>query len=372
MKAQFRKDVLAHALQKVRGAIDEQTPLPILTNVLLEAKDGKSHLTGTNLELRITVSLSASVSEKGDIAVPAKTLGDVVSRLADPESSLVLSGDSQKGLLVKAEGKQKFTANLPALSKEDFPKAAKLEGEVKLSVPAKVLLSGIRRTAVAAATEDSRRYLTGVLFDLDGSDLKLVATDSHRLAFVKIPVAGKFQKREFLVPIRAAQEIIRCLPDSDVPVALTFSERVALFSAEGMTIQTQLIAEKFPNYAQVIPKEFEIDFRTDVTLLIQALRLVSIFTDSQNPRVNFKLEGANAPLKLSAVSQDRGSGDATVEVKYSGGPLELAFNAQYCMDALSQVTTPEVQVRVITPKNPCIFRSPDDNSHLHVIMPMRI
>lgn len=373
MKAQFRKDALSQALQKVRGAVDEQTPLPILTNVLLEAKDGKSHLTGTNLELRITVTLGGSVSDKGDIAVPAKTLGDVVSRLADPESSLVLSGDAQKGQIhVTALGKQKFTANLPVLSKEDFPKPAKLEGEVKFSVAANVLLSGMRRAAVAAAVEDSRRYLTGVLFDLEGSDLKLVATDSHRLAFVKIPVEGKFQKREFLVPIRAAQEIIRCIPDTDVAVAMTFSERVALFSAEGMTIQTQLIAEKFPNYAQVIPKEFETDFRADVTNLMQALRLVSIFTDSQNPRVSFKLEGANGPLKLSAVSQDRGSGDASVDVRYSGSPLELAFNAQYCMDALSQITTPEVQVRLITPKNPCVFRSPDDNSHLHVIMPMRI
>ncbi|MBI4178673.1 DNA polymerase III subunit beta [bacterium] len=373
MKAQFRKDALAQALQKVRGAVDEQTPLPILTNVLLEAKDGKSHLTGTNLELRITVALAGSVADKGDIAVPAKTIGDMVSRLADPESSLMLTGDAQKGQVhVTAVGKQKFSANLPALSRDDFPKSAKLEGEVKLSVPAKALLSGIRRAAVAAAVEDSRRYLTGVLFDLEGSDLKLVATDSHRLAFVKIPVEGKFQKREFLVPIRAALEIIRCLPDTDSPVAVTFSERVALFSAEGITLQTQLIAEKFPNYSQVIPKEFEIDFKADVTQFTQALRLVSIFTDNQNPRVNIKLEGGGSAMKLSAVSQDRGSGDATVDVTYNGSPLELAFNAQYCMDALSQIETPEVQVRIITPKNPCVFRSPDDQSHLHVIMPMRI
>ena len=371
MKAQFSKEALAHALQKVRGAVDEQTPLPILTNVLLEARDGKSRLTGTNLDLRITVSLNSSATDKGDIAVPARTLGDLVSRLADPAASLVLSGDAQKGQIqVTAVGKQKFTGSLPALSKDDYPKSAKLEGEVKLSVPAKGLLAGLRRTALAAATEDGRRYLTGVLFDLEGSDLNLVATDSHRLAFVKIGVDGKFQKREFLVPIRSAMELIRCLPDDDSAVALTFTERVALFSTDGLTIQTQLLAEKFPNYAQVIPKEFETDFRVDVTELTQALRLISVFTDSQNPRVTFKLDSST--LKLSAVSQDRGSGDATVEVKYSGSPMELAFNAQYCMDAISHISTPDVQVRVITPKNPCVFRSPADNAHLHVIMPMRI
>lgn len=371
MKAQFSKEALAHALQKVRGAVDEQTPLPILTNILLEARDGKSRLTGTNLDLRVTVTLNASVSDKGDIAIPAKTLGDLVSRLADPEASLVLSGDAQKGQIhVSAVGKQKFTGSLPVLSKDDFPKAAKLEGEVKLSVPAQELLMGLRRTAVAAASEDGRRYLTGVLFDLDGSNLNLVSTDSHRLAFVKIGVDGKFQKREFLVPLRSVQELIRCLPDEESNVALTFTERVAIFSTEGLTIQTQLIAEKFPNYAQVIPKEFETDFRANVTELSQALRLISVFTDSQNPRITFKVEGST--MKLSAVSQDRGSGDATVEVKYSGSPMELAFNVSYCADAISQITTPEVQVRVITPKNPCVFRSPDDNSHIHVIMPMRI
>ncbi len=372
MKAQFSKEALAHALQKVRGAIDEQTPLPILTNVLIEAKDGKSRLTGTNLDLRVTVTLNGSVSEKGDLAVPAKTLGDLVSRLADPEGSLVLSGDAQKGQIhVAAVGKQKFSGNLPALSRDDFPKAAKLEGEIKLSVPAQSLLQGLRRTAVAAAKEDGRRYLTGVLFDLDGGDLKLVATDSHRLAFVKIPVEGKFQKKEFLVPIRSALELIRCLPADDSAVLLTLTDRVGVFSTEGLTLQTQLIAEKFPNYEQVIPREFETDFRLDATQLTQALRLVSVFTDSQNPRVTFKLD-SGAALKISAVSQDRGSGDATVEVKYAGSPMELAFNGAYCMDAISQISTPEVQVRIITAKNPCVFRSPDDNSHLHVIMPMRM
>lgn len=371
MKAQFSKEALAHALQKVRGAVDEQTPLPILTNVLLEAREGKSRLTGTNLDLRITVTLNGTVSEKAEFAIPAKTLGDLVSRLADPESSLVLSGDVQKGQIhVTAVGKQKFTGNLPVLSKDDFPKAAKLEGEVKLSVPAKQLLAGLRRTVVAAANEDGRRYLTGVLFDLEGSDLKLVATDSHRLAFVRIGVDGKFQKREFLVPIRSAQELIRCLPEDDSSIALTFTERVAVFSTDGLTLQTQLIAEKFPNYAQVIPKEFETDFRVDVVELTQALRLISVFTDSQNPRVTFKLDSSS--LKLSAASQDRGSGDATVEVKYKGSPMELAFNVSYCMDAISQISTPDVQVRVITPKNPCVFLSPEDPTHLHVIMPMRI
>lgn len=371
MKAQFTKESLAHALQKVRGAVDGQTPLPILTNVLLEARDGKSRLTGTNLDLRITVTLNSSVSEKGDIAVPAKTIGDIVSRLADPEASLVLSGDIQKGQIhVSAIGKQKFTGSLPVLSKDDFPKAAKLEGEVKLSVPSQDLLMGLRRTAVAAAVEDGRRYLTGVLFDLDGSELKLVSTDSHRLAFVRLPVEGKFQKREFLVPIRSVQELIRCLPADASAVALTFTDRVAIFSTDGLTLQTQLIAEKFPNYAQVIPKEFETDFRVNVTQLSNALRLVSVFTDTQNPRVSLKVDDGN--LKISAASQDRGSGDATVETKYSGGSMELAFNAYYCLDAISQISTPDVQVRVITPKNPCVFRSPDDNSHLHVIMPMRI
>lgn len=371
MKAQFTKETLSHALQKVRGAVDEQTPLPILTNVLLEARDGKSRLTGTNLDLRITVSLNASVTEKGDLAIPAKTLGDLVSRLADPEASLVLSGDPQKGQIhVAAVGKQKFSGNLPSLAKDDFPKAAKLEGEVKLSVPAKDLLSGLRRTAVAAAVEDGRRYLTGVLFDLDGSDLKLVATDSHRLAFVRIGVGGKFQKREFLVPIRSVQELIRCIPSDDSSVTLTFTERVAIFATDGLSLQTQLIAEKFPNYAQVIPKEFETHFSANVSDLMQALRLISVFCDNQNPRVTFKLDSSSA--KLSTVSQDRGSGDATVDIKYAGSPIELAFNVYYCMDAISQVSTPEVQIRVITPKNPCVFRSPEDNSHLHVIMPMRV
>ena len=187
---------------------------------------------------------------------------------------------------------------------------------------------------------------------------------------MRIGVDGKFQKREFLVPIRSCQELIRCLPDDDSSVSLTFTERVALFSMDGLTLQTQLIAEKFPNYAQVIPKEFETNFLVDVTELTQALRLVSVFTDVQNPRVLFKLEPNS--LKISAASQDRGSGDATLGLKYSGSPMELAFNVNYCLDAISQIETPEVQVRVITPKNPCVFRTPDDNSHLHVIMPMRI
>ncbi len=371
MKAQFTKESLSHALQKVRGAVDEQTPLPILTNVMIEARDGKSRMIGTNLDLRITVSLTASVSDKADVAVPAKTLGDLVSRLADPDSSIVLSGDTQKGhIQVTAIGKQKFTGQLPVLSKDDYPKAAKIEGEVTLSIPSRNLLSGLRRTAVAAAMQDGRRYLTGVLFDLEGSDIKLVATDSHRLSFVRLSVGGKHAKKEFLVPIRAVQELIRCMPDDETAVSMTFTDRVAVFSTDGISIQTQLIAEKFPNYAQVIPKEFELDFRADVTQFMQALRLVSVFTDSQNPRITIKLDSST--MKISAVSQDRGQGDASVDVKYSGEPMEMAFNAYYCIDALSQILTPEVQVRIITAKNPCVLRSPDDNTHLHVIMPMRI
>lgn len=373
MKAQFSKENLLHALQKVRGVIDEQTPLPILSNVLLEARDGKSRITGTNLEIRISVSVPSSVSDKGDVAIPAKTLADLVQRVSDPEASITLSGDLQKGQIHLATiGRQKFSANLPGLSKDDFTKPVKLEGEIKFSVKGQTLITALKQASIAVSADDSRRYLTGVLFDIEGSDLKLVATDSHRLAFVRIPVDGKCPKREFLLPSRSVQELIRCMPADDTNISVSFTDRVTVFSCDGVILQSQLISEKFPNYAQVIPKEFETDIRANTRELIDALRIVSVFTDGDNPRVTFKADSSNQTLKISTVSQDRGSGDATIPGKYSGSPIELGFNVYYCMDALNQILTEDVQIRVITPKNPCVFRSPGDDNHLHVIMPMRI
>ncbi len=370
MKAQFTKSDLLAALQSVRAAVGDGT-LPILSHVLIQPKAEATRITATDLDLRATTTLKGKVEESAAFTVHADTLLGLVSRVVESESPITISGKPADGRVTfSANGSQKFRGTLPVLPAADFPKEAKAKGDHVFKAKSAELKAALRKVVGVAPREDGRRYLTGVLFELLDNTLTLVATDSHRLAKEQVTVetSEKFSG-EFLVPAKTADIICRNLPAGDETVEVSLDAKFISTEAGDTTLRSQLIAEKFPNYKYVIPKDFDQTATFNRAELMQALRVVSVFTDAANPRVLLNIDKDAA--KVTAEYADKGEGEAAASVEYAGAPVAIAFNVSYLLDALSAVDTDRVVMKFISPKNPAVFQATGETAGLHVIMPMR-
>jgi len=370
MKAQFTKSNLLTALQNVRAAVGDGT-LPILSHVLITPKNGETKITATDLDLRATTTLKGGVEDPTAFTVHADTLLGLVSRVADPEATITITGKPSEGRVAfSANGSQKFRGALPVLAAADFPKEAKTRDDYTFKAKSCELKNALRKVVGIVSREDGRRYLTGVLFELSEKTLTLVSTDSHRLAVSKVSIETDEEKSgEFLVPGRAADTISRALSTGDEAVDISLDAKFVAVDAGNTAYRSNLIAEKFPAYKNIIPKNFESDVTFNRAELIQALRVTGVFTDANNPRVTLTIDKETA--KLTTENADKGEGEATVSSEYAGASVAIAFNVAYMLDALSNIDTDKVVMRINGPKNPCLFKSPNGSNYIHIVMPMR-
>lgn len=370
MKAQFTKSDLLSALQKVRAAVGDGT-LPILSHVLFTPKPDGTKITATDLDLRATTTLKGKVEESSAFTVHADTLLGLVSRVVDSDSPITISGKPSDGRVTfTANGTQKFRGTLPVLPAADFPKEAKAKGDVSFKVKSVELKSALRRVVGVAPRDDGRRYLTGVLFELAEKTLTLVATDSHRLALEKVAVESPEKiAGEYLVPARAADILCRALSATEDVVDVSLDAKFIAAEAGDTVLRSQLIGEKFPNYKGVVPTSFNDTATFDRAELTQALRVVSVFTDANNPRATLTID--KGVTKVEAVYADRGEGEATATAEYTGSPVTIAFNVSYLLDALSGIETEKIVMNFNGEKNPAVFKATGETGGLHVIMPMR-
>ena len=371
MKITIERSELIKSLGHVQSVVERRNTIPILSNVKIEAEEGRLTLNATDMDLDMVDSVGANVETPGAITVSAHTLYDIVRKL--PEGSQVELNASGDGQMQLSAGRSRFT--LSCLPTDEFPVLSGGELPHNFNVTAAELRSLIDRTKFAISTEETRYYLNGIYLhkaDRDGVDvLRAVATDGHRLASVEAPLpAGSENMPGVIVPRKAVTELRKLIDESGDEVAISMSESKIRFSFDNAVLTSKLIDGTFPDYQRVIPSGNDKDMEVNCKLFSDAVDRVSAISSEKSRAI--KLVLSSGLLALSASSPEHGSAEEEIEVTYEGDSVEIGFNSAYLLDITRQIEGDTALVSLADGNSPTILREMDDASALYVIMPMRV
>ncbi len=372
MKVTLERGALLKSLSHVHRVVERRNTIPILSNVLLQAKDGALLLRATDLDLEITESVAADVGQAGATTLPAHTLYDIVRKLPEGgQVSLETAGDS--GQLLLRSGRSRF--NLQSLPESDFPDLTAADLTHRFSLPAADLKKLIDKTQFAISTEETRYYLNGIFMhttEVDGHMmLRAVATDGHRLARVELPApAGAAGMPGVIVPRKAVAEVQKLIEDLSAEVVVEMSTTKARFTFGPVVLTSKLIDGTFPDYTRVIPVGNDKRLTVDCAPFAAAVDRVSTISSERGRAV--KLALSEGKLTLSVTNPDSGSATEELEVDYDAAPIDIGFNARYLLDITSQLDSDTALFKLADPGSPTVIQDRDGAAALYVLMPMRV
>ncbi|MFL5381579.1 MAG: DNA polymerase III subunit beta [Longimicrobiaceae bacterium] len=367
MRFTITRENLQQGLGAVAGSIPTRTTLPVLSNILVEAEEGAVRFSGTDLDTAVSVRVPAEVAEPGAITAPAKKLQEIARELPGA-TEISTQGDS----ILISSGRTRFKLN--GLPKDEFPAFPKVDFAGSWRVTGSDLQRLITHVSFAASTEETRPILNGVLWQLHDHDMRMVATNGHRLAKMTLPVeaGGDATAAELIVHPRALQQVQRLFA-GDASVEVAKSENHLGFRSADVQVYTRLIEGPYPNYEQVIPKDNDKNMVADKTALTQAVRRMAIVASDQTHRIRMSLGGPM--LKFSVESPDLGAANEELPVEYDGDPLEIGFNAQYLLELLRYMPTDEVKMTFKAPERAATMQplgNEDTPDYLCLVMPLRL
>ncbi|MGH7641317.1 MAG: DNA polymerase III subunit beta [Candidatus Dormibacteria bacterium] len=374
MKCTISPQQLGAGLAAVGRAVSSRVTLPILNNILVSVKDGSMELTATNLDLTIHHTLAASVEVAGAVTVPARVLAEFVGAL--PEEPLHWDLDAVHQTVSLKSGR--FDAHVKGVDASEFPPVPEVADGDTLELEPQTLLAAIDQTVIAASSDEGRPVYTGVLTEIVGPEVTMVATDGHRLAIKVVRAAeggGGPERIGVIVPARALAELARLLRPiaaSPASVSLTISGSRAQvkFQLPGYELTARLIDGVYPSYVKVIPTSSQTRVRAATEELRRTTRVVSLFArDAANV---LKIRCEPDQLVLSANTNEVGDNVAEMGATVEGDSMGIAFNARYVADVLNLLDSPEVELVLNGPLQPGMVRAPGDDSYRYVIMPVRV
>jgi DNA polymerase-3 subunit beta len=362
-----KRDEILAPLAAVSGIIERRHTLPILSNVLIERSAEALSFLATDIEIQITAKSSLEAGgESRALTVGARKVLDILRAL--PEGAEVTLQQQDKRLLVRA-GKSRFT--LQTLPAEDFPRLAKAQGEAaRFAVSQKALRRLLGLVQYAMAQQDIRYYLNGLLMVVEEGQLKLVATDGHRLAFASLGLGAELPRQEAIVPRKTVIELSKLLADSEAEVRIDLAATQAAFSFGTIELVSKLIDGKFPDYTRVIPTQHKNSLRTEREPLRQALLRAAILSNEKFRGVRWVLgEGS---LKIVSSNAEQEEANEELEVKYSGDALDIGFNVNYLLDVLNNVAGTEIECAFGDSSSSALISYASEKDFKYVVMPMRI
>jgi len=371
MNISVMQENLARGLSVVSRAVSGRSTLPVLANVLLRTEDAGLKLTATNLEIGINCWVPGKVEAEGEITVPAKLLTDLVMSLPNQKIDLVLSPKDRT--LKVSSGNSR--SSIKGIDADEFPVVAAIGDSPATSVAARELRDALGEVVFAAASDESRPILTGVLTKLTGETMTLAAADNYRIA-VRTVATGKAVAPELsiVVPARSYAELMRILPDSDDPIDITVTPNKSqvLFHVEGIDLVSRLIEGQFPNYEPVIPTGHTSRAVIDRESFLAGARRASIFARDSANIVKVELSGdEGAGISITAHAADIGENADTLDAALDGQATTIAFNARYLIDVLANLRADEAALELSGPLAPGVIRGVGKDDYVHVIMPVR-
>lgn len=378
MKVSCLQENLAKGLSIVGRAVASRSTLPVLSNVLLSTDNGHLKLSATNLEIGINCWVGAKIEKEGSITIPARLLGEFINSLPPERIDLSLDEETQTLNLRCA----RFESNIKGIDAQEFP-LIPTAGDINadaIRLDPTSLRTMINQVVFAAATDESRPILTGVLMQLNDDNLTMAAADGFRLSVKSATINQNFGDRlELIIPARALMELSRISGDQEQPVSVIVipDRKQVLFHLEGIDLVSQMIEGKFPDYNQIIPTSYSTRSVLDTISFLKAARVSQLFARDSANIVKLEItpsgdELMNGRVTLMATSAELGDNVAEVDASIQGQALEVAFNAKYLIEVLSVIDSPQVVLETSAASNPGVLRPIGDENFIHVIMPMHI
>lgn len=376
MKLSCLQENLKRGISIVSHAVAAKSTLPVLSNILLTTEGGRLRLQATNLEVGITCWLGAKVEDEGAVTVPAKLLADFVGNL--PNDTITLTLDERTQTVHLHCGRSE--ANIKGIEAEEFPTIPVVQAEQPtMSIPPEVLREAINQVAFAAAPDDTRPVLAGVLLRMKGTSAIFSATDGFRLSVKTIELEQPVQSaQEVIVPSRALTELGRIIGDSDTPVEITItpSGGQILFHSDNLDLVSRLIDGKFPDYERIIPKQYATRSVMDRTAFLQSVRQASVFAAGSANIAKLALESGGewgpGRLTMSANAAEVGDNKSELEGQVVGEGGSIALNVKYLQEALNAMSSSQVALETQTPASPGVFRPIGQEGYIHIVMPMTV
>ena len=383
MKVVCSQSELNGALQLVSRAVATRPTHPVLANVLLTADAGSNRLslTGFDLSLGIQTSLAASVETSGAITLPARLLGEIVSRLSsDSPVTLAVDDSGEQVQLTSLSG----SYQMRGMSADDYPDLPMVESGMTLKLQPERLVQALKGTLFASSADEAKQLLTGVHLKFNQRALEAAATDGHRLAVLNVEdalqdeaVTDAVDDDGFAVtlPSRSLREVERLMASwrSDEPVSLFCDRGQVVILAADQMVTSRTLEGTYPNYGQLIPDGFTRTFGMDRRALIAALERIAVLADQHNNVVKFSSQPEDGVLQISADAQDVGSGSESLPSNLEGDAMQIAFNVRYLLDGLKAMGSDRIVLHCNAPTTPAVLRSEEaSEAFTYLVMPVQI
>src|SRR3954463_12641649 len=369
MKLSVSREAFLARLGVAARGVSTRSSIQTLSGVRIgEAEGGGIELQATDMEIGIRVKVDAEVENAAQpVVLPGRLLLDVVRSL--PNDDLTLEYRSQTQDVEIVSGTAKF--HLRTLPTEDFPKLPETEDAPSVSVPAQAFTDTVNRVGRAASRDEARPHLTGVLVSASGNELRMVATDSYRLAVKETQLESAPRRDlEVNVPVRALQELTRiAAADGVEQIEITAKENQVIFRAGDVVLSSRLIEGRFPNYKQLLPETYEHELRLSRSELLDVVKRISLMAQKNAP---LRMKFDDGALEVSAETPDIGEASESLPAPFKGEALEIGFNPEFLQDGLDSAESDELIFKLISPHRPGLIQSGDDGGFIYLVMPVRL
>jgi DNA polymerase-3 subunit beta len=363
---QIARDALLKPLQAVSGIVERRQTLPILANVLLEQKDGKLHVTATDLEMQITAVSEFAGKDGQATTVGARKLHDLLRAL--PETAQLTVDATGSKMTVRA-GHSRF--NLQTLAAADYPRInLGTEQLQSLSLPQRDFRSLLKLAEFAMAQQDIRYYLNGMLLVIDAGSLQAVATDGHRLSWASLAVPGAYTRQEVILPRKTVLELSKLLEDVEDPLSIDILSNQVRFRFGNVELVSKVVDGKFPDYNRVIPAGHSKLIELERAVFLSALQRAAILSNEKFRGVRLVL--ADDQLRIICANSEQEEAEEELPVAYKGEGLDIGFNITYLLDVLSNISSENVRVALGDANSSALITIPGRDDYKYVVMPMRI
>ncbi|MFK8066855.1 MAG: DNA polymerase III subunit beta [Gammaproteobacteria bacterium] len=366
MNILINKQKLLEPLLAISGVVERRQSLPILSNILLQVEKETLKLTATDMEVESCFVIPHVSQDIGKTTIPARKFLDIIKALPD-EANVELIIEEEK--IKIHSGKSKFT--LSTMPADDFPAIENLDQKSTLNLPETTIKKLLDSTQFAMAHQDVRYYLNGLLIELDGDNIRAVATDGHRLALSETRFStGLSELLQIIVPRKGVLEINRLLDDGEKDVEIVISSNHLRVVTENQSLTTKLIDGKFPDYDRVIPQGSNKKVVADREKLRSGMARTSILSNEKFRGIRMVLE--EGKIISSANNPEQETAEEEIEVIYSGDGMEIGFNVSYLLDVLNIIKSDQVFLELKDSDSSCLITSSEDSDSRYVIMPMRL
>lgn len=357
------KDKLNNLVQTALRGISSRAAMPILSGLLINAEGGRLTVSSTDLEMSIRAEMEAEITESGSTVVSGRLLGDIVKNL--PKGPVTID-TGEKFLTVKSTGGE---YRIREMMPEDFPHIPTWEGEAVVKVTGSEFMQAVTQTARASSNDEKRPVLTGTLVEknVNDSTVKLVATDSYRLAWKEADISGNVADwDDCIIPSKTMSEVARLAGTSDADVEMKMQDKQVMFKIGDLSISSRLIEGQFPNYNQLVPKGEKTSVKVEKEVLAAAVKRALIF--GHNMRVGIYSDH----LRVTTETPEVGDSQEEIPAEVVGEEMEIGFNGTYMMDGLNGVESEKVEMKLDDPQKPALIRTEDSVKYNYILMPVRL